>query len=285
MAAVTRRYVDVGEAQLSLLAAGAGNPVVLLHGIPTGAELWRGLLASLADAGYHALAMDLPGYGATRLPGHGDYSLAGAAELLASWLVASGLAPAWVVGHDAGGAVAQLLTVEHRSLVARLTLTNSIVEGSWPAPRARFATRAARAGLYRPAARLRLIPNAYLRREIRRGFADPARAAGVDADRVFWDTKFTDPQGRAAFERHLAALTPDDTAMAAPALAELAMPCQLVWGMADPFQPWAVAGRRLQALMPQARVTQLDECGHFTPLDCPDRLLSAMLGDPTHDKG
>jgi pimeloyl-ACP methyl ester carboxylesterase len=89
----------------------------------------------LAAAGHRALAPDLPGYGRTRLPSSADHSLAGAAELLVAWL-ADEIGPAWVVGHDAGGAVAQLFAARHPELVARLSLTNSIADGSWPAPHA-----------------------------------------------------------------------------------------------------------------------------------------------------
>lgn len=274
-----RERVPVPSGVLSVLTAGEGPAAVLLHGIPTGAELWRGVATCLADAGFRALAPDLPGYGATRVTAAADYSLAGAAGLVAGWLRESRLAPAWVVGHDAGGAVAQILAVRAPDTVARLTLVNSVADGSWPAPRARLSTLAARAGLYRPAARVGLVPNAYMRREVARAFADPARADAADVTRVLWDTKVSDPAGRAAFERHLAALTPRDTAAVAPALARLRVPCQVVWGMVDPFQAWDGPGRRLVALLPSPAVHHLDDCGHFAPLECPDRLAEALL-DP-----
>lgn len=277
MSSVTRTSHTVGSATLSVLAAGRGDTVVLLHGIPASSELWRGLLGSLGGAGFHALAPDLPGYGDTQLPKDGDYSLRGAADLLGRWLVESGLSPAWIVGHDAGGAVAQHLAVRWPQVVGRLTLTNSIVDGSWPAPRALIATLGARMRLYRVFAASRLIPNPYIRREIRRAFADSRHPAAYDQDRVLWDGKITDPRGRREFERHLAALTARDTATIFDHLPALAMPCQLVWGMDDPFQPWSTAGRRLHEQLPAAAVTRLESCGHFTPLECPERLLDALL--------
>lgn len=275
MDTVERDAVAVGAARLSLLVAGPpdGEPIVLLHGIPTNAALWEPVMERLAARGHRVLAADLPGYGLTRLPRGGDHSLAGAAALLARWLTES----AWIVGHDAGGAVAQLMAVEHPEVVARLTLVSSIVDGSWPAPRARFATLVARAGLYRAGAALRLVPNPYVRREVRRGFADPVRGAAVDADRVFWDGKCSDRAGRRAFERHLAALTPADTARVVEGLGRLAVPVQLVWGAEDVFQPWETAGRRLERLLPAPAVVRLDGCGHFAPLDCPERLCAALL--------
>lgn len=280
MDTVRRRQLGVADGQLSVLEAGAGPPAVLLHGVPSGAELWREVLVRLAHTGFRALAPDLPGYGATRLRASADHSLIGSADLVASWLHDSGHAPAWIVGHDTGGAVGQLVATRAPGIAARLSLTSSIAHGCWPALRARVSTLAARAGLYRPAARLGVVPNPYMRREIRRAFADPQGAAGIDQDRVFWDAKVTDPEGRAAFQRHLAALSPHDTAGLPAALSTLAIPVDLVWGLADRFQSWEHVGRRLQASLPAARVTLLRDCGHFTPLECPERLCSALLGEP-----
>lgn len=278
MTEVTREsWNGAGGVHLSVLEAGEGEPVVLLHGIPTGAELWRDVLGRLAAAGHRGLAPDLPGYGHTRLPAAADHSLAGAAGLVAAWLDDLGLAPVWVAGHDAGAAVAQILATDHPATVARLTLTNAVVDGAWPAWRARIAIAAARAGLYRPAAALRLVPNPYMRFAIRRGFADGSVLTAATARRVVWDGKVTQRDGRAAFQRHLAALTPRDTAAAAARLPDVTVPCQLVWGTADPYQPFQVAGRRLHDLLPHAAVTRLEGCGHFTPLECPDALLAAML--------
>jgi 2-hydroxymuconate-semialdehyde hydrolase len=272
-----RRHDDVGGTRLSYLTAGEGPPVVLLHGIPTSAELWRDVLGRLAAAGYRADAPDLPGYGLTRLPRGGDHSLAGTAELLARWLEQRDTGPVWIAGHDAGGAVAQILAVRRPDLVAALTLTNSIADGFWPAPRARFAKAAARAGLHRLSARLHVTPNAYLRSQMRRAFGDPGAAADAVLERVVFDTKFSEPEGRAAFEKHLVALDARDTAEITGALASLPMPVQLVWGDADPFQPWDGPGRRLSVLLASASVTHLAGCGHFTPLEAPDRLVAAML--------
>jgi pimeloyl-ACP methyl ester carboxylesterase len=274
---VHMRTVQVGGASLSVIEAGAGQTVVLMHGIPTSAELFRDVVARLADAGFHAVAPALPGYGATRLASGADYSMSGAAELLAEWLTQEKLAPVWLVGHDAGGAVAQILVLRSQDLVSHLTLINSLVDGSWPAPRARAARLAARLGLVSAAGKLKLAPNPVIRWFIRRAFSDPAGADTATVNGVVFDGKFTDPAGRREFQRSLAALTWSDTALVAQRLCELTIPCQLIWAMSDPFQTWKVGGRRLAALMPQASITRLDDCGHFAPLECPQRLVDTML--------
>lgn len=277
MTKVEREHIALGGADLSYLIAGDGPPVVLLHGIPTGAELWRDLLPPMATAGFRVVAPDLPGYGHTRTSPSVDHSLGGCAELIGRWLDVSVSRPAWVVGHDVGGAVAQILAVRRPDLVCALTLANSVADGSFPALRARFARLAARAGLHRAMAGAGLIPNAFLRRAVRRGFGDPVAADASALDRVVWDGKFTEREGRAAFERHLVAMDRRGLGAIVDALPALSMPCQLVWGSEDPFQPWEVAGRRLERLLPDPEVVVLEGCGHLTPLECPQRLAQALL--------
>lgn len=277
MGQVTRDEVALGPARLSMLAAGTGQLVVLLHGTPSSAELWRDVLPLLAGSNLRAVAPDLPGYGSTRVPRKADHTLTGCADLIARWLDGTGSGPAWVVGHDLGGAVAQILAVRRGDLVSGLTLINSIADSTFPAPRARLATLAARVGLHRAMATLGMIPNNYMRRQVRRGSFHPSADTDAALDRIVWDGKFSSPDGRAAFERHLKAMQSRDLRRVAGDLGHIAAPCQLVWGVEDPFQRWEVEGRRLDELLHRPAVTLLRDCGHFVPVECPQRLAEAML--------
>lgn len=281
-----RRRVSVGDAVLSTLVAGPtdGPPVVLLHGMPASAELWRNVLPRLAEAGYRAWAPDLPGYGGTRLPKDGDHSVAGAAELMAVWLRGEDLAdgetpgrPVWLVGHDLGGAAAQILVARHSELVSRLTLGDTVAEDSWPVTPVRIFRALARLGLYPALAAMGLVPNPYAWRELRKGFSNPARCDRPTAERVFWEGKARDPQGRRAFARHLASLDPAQTVEAAPRLRDLRIPVLLLWGKDDVFQTWEEVGERLRALLPDPDVKVVEGAGHFFPLERPKGYSEALL--------
>lgn len=288
---LVRRSWAIGGAALSALEAGAPArqdpdaptppdatpPIVLLHGIPSSAELWRGVMPLLVAAGHHVVAFDLPGYGDTLLPARADHSLGGAAELVAAWIRIHGGGSAWVVGHDLGGAVAQVIASRQPTLLARLTLADTVFEDSWPVPPVRRLAAVARLGLYPWLGAAHLLPNAYMWRELRRGFADPSRLTTELADRVFWDGKVRDDAGRRAFARHLTALDPSQTVTAAGSLPRVPCPTQLVWGDRDLFQTWDDVGVRLQAVLPDPAVTPLPAAGHFAPVERPEAFARALL--------
>ena len=74
--------VDVAGRPVRVLSAGRGPAVMLVHGLGLGAGFWRYHLEQLADAGYHAIAPDMPGYGESRGPAFGF-----TVEHAADWLV------------------------------------------------------------------------------------------------------------------------------------------------------------------------------------------------------
>ena len=278
---LVRRSWAMQGAALSALTAGDpdgdGETVVLLHGIPASAELWRGVIPTLVDAGHHVVAFDLPGYGHTLLPARGDHSLAGAAELIATWIRIHAGRGVWLVGHDLGGAVAQVLVSRHPTLVGRMTLADTVFEDSWPVTPVRVLRGLASTGLLPALGAVRLVPNPYMWREIRRGFADPSRASRSLVERVFFDGKLHDDDGRRAFARHLRALDPSQTTTAAGSLGRLPFPTQLVWGAEDHFQSFDDVGVRLRDALGTEDVTVLPGTGHFAPAERPDAFARAML--------
>jgi pimeloyl-ACP methyl ester carboxylesterase len=113
---------------------GEGRPVVFVHGIPTSPRLWRHVIPQVRGA--RCMAWEMVGYGASIEEGHErDISVAKQADYLAGWMRTVGLEEgAFVVGHDLGGGVTQILAVRHPGLVRGLVLTNAVCYGSWPIP-------------------------------------------------------------------------------------------------------------------------------------------------------
>lgn len=86
---------------------GTGPLVVLCHGFPESWYSWRHQLPALADAGFHAVAPDMRGYGQTDRPDEIDrYTLLHLVGDMVGLLDALGVETAVIAGHDWGAPVA-----------------------------------------------------------------------------------------------------------------------------------------------------------------------------------
>jgi len=69
VAGVTFRFIDTNGIRMRIAEMGDEGPLVLLvHGWPESWYSWRHQLQALADAGYHAVAPDMRGYGGSTVP-------------------------------------------------------------------------------------------------------------------------------------------------------------------------------------------------------------------------
>ncbi|NDJ37023.1 MAG: alpha/beta hydrolase [Chloroflexi bacterium] len=285
MTGLERLTVPIEQGTLSVVTAGAptDQPIMLLHGIPSNAYLFRDVLPRLAQAGYYALAPDMPGYGETRLGDDADYSLSAVADTYAAWLERDAYAPVWLVGHDLGGAVAQLIAVRYPHLLSRLTLGNCPLGDSFPVPAVNMAVAMARAGLFLPFASLGLFPNFYMTGEVRRGFGDSARLTSDMLDTVFWAGKTKSEAGRREFAKHLRHLRNDESVEIVPQLKSLPMPVQVLWSSLDRHQSAETSGRQLLLALPEGTPFEVVEgAGHFMPLETPADYATRLLAWPTN---
>jgi pimeloyl-ACP methyl ester carboxylesterase len=101
------RTVYAGEQRVHLVEAGSGPLVLMCHGFPESWYSWRHQLSALADAGYHAVAMDMRGYGRSGKPTEvADYRITELVADCVGVVQALGEDSAVIVGHDWGSPVA-----------------------------------------------------------------------------------------------------------------------------------------------------------------------------------
>jgi 2-hydroxy-6-oxo-octa-2,4-dienoate hydrolase len=122
------RSVDAGGIRTNFLHAGAGEPVVLVHGSGPGVSAyanWRLTLPSLAER-FEVFAPDMVGFGFTERPEGVGYTLETWVEQLVGFLDALDLPRVSVVGNSFGGAIALRLAARHPQRVHRLALMGSV---------------------------------------------------------------------------------------------------------------------------------------------------------------
>jgi len=131
-----RRRVRVLDSEMAYVEAGAGDPVVFLHGNPTSSYLWRNVIPHVEAVG-RCLAPDLVGMGDSGRAPAGSYRFVDHARYLDAWFDA--IVPARLVTlvvHDWGSALGFHWARRHpervRGVVYMEALVRPVTWAEWP---------------------------------------------------------------------------------------------------------------------------------------------------------
>jgi haloalkane dehalogenase len=239
---------------------GSGPTLLLVHGYPTSSYLWRNVLSAAAEAGYRALAPDLPGFGDSppRPPGTWEHQV----ENVEEFRQALGLERLVLGVHDWGGLIGLRWACDHPDAVSALVITDTgfFPEGKWHGMANSLRTEGEGEMLLENVNRELL---ATFMRQI-------APALGDDAIDEFWKA-YGDAERR---QGHLDLYRSGDFEKLEPyrgKLAALAVPTLIVWGARDEFAPVA-GGYRFHKEIPGSALVVLDDAGHFLMEDDPERV-------------
>ena len=270
--------IPILDSFLAYREAGAGRPIVFLHGNPTSSYVWRGILPVVAPNG-HVLAPDLIGMGRSGKP-DGAYSYADHVRYLDAWFDALELRDVVIVGYDWGGVLAIDWASRHPDRVRGIVVFETILESQhWanypPAGAELFRT------LRTPGAGEQLVleNNGFLPRSLGNGVKSGLSAA----DLAEYEAPFATPASRRpmlAWTRSLPidGEPADTTAVVARNAAWLAatkIPTLLLTfdGAGLSNAPSVVAWAKQ---LPHVEVQALGAAGHHAPEDAPLPIATAI---------
>ncbi|WP_158294566.1 alpha/beta fold hydrolase [Halomonas urmiana] len=242
--------------------AGTGLPIVLVHSFLGSGEIWRAQVPVLA-AQHRVINVDLRGHGGS---GHltEPFTLYDAVDDVIVVLDALGIQRAVWCGLSMGGMVALRAAIQHPQRVAGLILmdTDAGAESVWHKVKYRAMGGAVSAFGVRPLLPFvtRLMFGAATRRD------NPALVSETRA-----------MMGRnhvPSALKCLAALMRRDSVVGR--LHEIDVPALVVVGEEDRMLPPSLS-RRIQAELPDARLTTIPDAGHMTPIEQPERVNAAVL--------
>jgi len=268
LAAATKpgQNVEVDGVDLHYVEAGSGPPLLLLHGLNGSTFSFRLLMPCLTPH-FRAIALDLMGFGYSDRPQHRDYSLGAQARLVAGFLDTLGIEKASVLGHSLGGAVAMHLALEFPERVDRLILASSAsdaetrrglrssrlvrpllpVVAAFTVQNQRFRRMSLRSACYDPA---------FITPEVIEGYMGPTRVRG--------------------HLRALGSLMVDRRKDLPLDPSTISQPVLIIWGAADRWLP-ASHAERLRALIPNSRLTVIENAGHLVLEEQPEEAAHDII--------
>ncbi len=261
------QFVRLGDQLVHVEQAGAGEPLVLLHGFGASTYAWRKVIPGLA-ASFHVIAIDLNGFGYTERPrDFASYTREGQADLVLRVMDALGIEKAHFMSHSYGGGITIWLASRHPERLRSMVLVDS------SAPTYSIDRRSRMAGV-RPIARLGL------RLLLRPGSVRRSLVGSV------YDSSLVTPElVREYFDRlriegvldaYIGLTAPVRTPPEPVRLESIQVPTLLVWGSDDRLIA-VQAGRKAAGLFPHGEFVVLQRTGHLPMEERPEELLDVAL--------
>jgi pimeloyl-ACP methyl ester carboxylesterase len=282
----SRRELKVSEIKLPqgvirYRDIGSGEPIVLVHGLLTNGDLWRDVAPRLAE-GFRVIVPDWPlGSHQLALNPDADLTPPGMAKTIADFLAALDLRNVTLVGNDTGGALSQLVAVDHPERLGRLVLTPCDAYENFLPPMCRPLQLLAHVPgavfvvgqSLRPRAARRL-PFAYgwlAKRPIPNDLSDAWMAPLLSNGAI-----------RSEIAAILKGVSNRYTLAAAKRFGQFTKPVLIAWAPEDRFFKLRYAEQMVGAF-PNARLERIEDSLTFVSLDQPERtaeLIAAFASEP-----
>jgi pimeloyl-ACP methyl ester carboxylesterase len=232
--------------------AGAGRPLVLLHGAGDHAGTWAKSAGPLLAAGaWRIVILDLAGHGASE-PAEGPLEMETLLTGISAVAESAFREPAILIGNSLGAWLAMLWAERNPGRVERIVA----VDGG--------SIAGARQGVS-------LTP---ANREEARSLWE------MLVDAAWWAAPDTvlDELIRKGRQGAVSRMTPENMAafLMDGRLDRFAAPVDLIWGESDGLVPIDYA-RKFAAALPAARLTTIPRCGHVPQQECPEQFNAVLL--------
>jgi abhydrolase domain-containing protein 6 len=123
-AGLTEKNLTIGEFKIAYLEGGQGTPILMVHGFAANKDNWTRFCKIITPA-YHAVALDLPGFGNSTYVENASYGMVDQAKRLDKFVNAAGLKKFHIVGNSMGGHISARYAIMFSEKVMTLGLFDS----------------------------------------------------------------------------------------------------------------------------------------------------------------
>jgi pimeloyl-ACP methyl ester carboxylesterase len=266
---VRERYVVTNGIRMFCVEDGEGPLVLLLHGFPEFWYSWRHQIAPLAEAGFHVVAPDLPGYGRSDKPDI-TYDVMWLTDCIAGLIEGLGHEQAVLAGHDWGGLLVWPFARLHAAKTAGVIGLNVPDLPRTPTPTTQFFQERYKAEevieadvdafadqVFRQSATVKIdvFPD-----EVVKAYADVFRPKGAITPPLEYYRNM---------DRNWELMEPYEDV-------KIEVPCLMICAEGDPVLPPSLADG-MDARVPDVDIVTIRDCGHWTQQEQPEQTTGHML--------
>ena len=230
--------------------SGAGQPIIILHGLMGGLSNFSGVMNPFPGKKYHVIIPELPVYSMPIL----DTSVKSLSDYLHKFISFRKLSDIILLGNSLGGHVGLLFIKSYPKLVKGLVLTGSsgLYENN-------MGDGYPKRGDYE-----------YIKKKSEAVFFDPKIASKEIVDRVFESVN-----DRNKLLRTLALAKSAIRHNMANELPKIKTPTAIIWGKQDTVTPPNVA-KEFHELLPDSNLYWIDRCGHAPMMEHPQKFNTIL---------
>lgn len=257
---VTQSYVMAGSIKTACLSSGSGQPLIFLHGAGAGAVTWYPSIGAMSKH-FHVIAPDIVGYGESDKP-EASYDRAYFSKWLKDFLLAVNIPKAHVVGLSQGGAIALQFVLDNPEMVDKLVLVDAGALGAQPS----FAS-------FLGMLWLNSFPSSLANRFYSRFIL--FNTDNRDSNHAHYSVEIIKRKGgKNAFRQGRGAAV---SAISENSLRQIVKDTLIIWGEND--QLFSIEhGEAAAKVMPNARLSRIQNAGHLPLMDQPEVFNNTLLG-------
>lgn len=269
---LSRKRIKVGELSFAVVDEGRGPAVLLLHGFPDSADLWRNQIPVLVAAGYRVVAPDLRGFGESDKPEEVDaYNFPNLLGDVGGIMDQLGVGRANVVGHDWGAGLAWSLAGFMPERVERLV----VLSVGHPRTLADRSLEQYQKSWYMLLFQFRGVAEEWLRADDWRRFREMGGDA-VDVERYIAD--LSRPGALEAGLAWYRANMPPERLVAPPMpFPEITVPTMGAWSTHDLFLTEEQMVRSRDYVKGPWRYERIEDASHWMQLDQPETINRLLV--------
>lgn len=247
---------------------GSGESILLVHGITTWSFIFRHLFNKLKEL-YDVTSVDILGCGNSEKAFQADLSLKNHSKIINEFTDKIGLQKFHYVGHDLGGGIGQIFSVNYPQKLHSLTLINSVAYHFWPVQ----PIIAMRTPIVRQLAMATLDFGSF-KLIVKRGMYHKEKVT-PELMNYFWMPMKT-REGRKSFLNFANCLDNKNLLEIADQLPLVPMPVLIIRGDADVYLSASIA-EKLHAEIKHSKLVRIDTAGHFLMEDEPEWLSQTLI--------